>query len=118
MPQQQATGTSPASTPSPNRGLEAVALAALKVHVEAINRLSGFFPAGSDAWRDVHKAVELITKHVPPGAVSQGLANTQAEKMAMQQRQMAPQIAAMRAAQSQQQQPAQPGAAGPQPMAA
>lgn len=113
----QATGINPASTPSPNRGLEATALAALAVHVQAIHRLSGLFPAGSDVARDVHKAVDLITKHVPPGAVSQGLMTSQAEKMMQQQRAMAPQIAAMRAAQPPGAPPGPPGAPAP-PMAA
>lgn len=115
QPQSAATGVSPATTPSPNRGLEAAALAKLAVYVQGMQVLLAVMPAGSDIARDVREAINKIAKHVPPGAISQGIQMTEAQKNLMQQRQEAPQIAAMRAAQMQHM-PPQGGA--PQPQAA
>lgn len=101
--------------PTPNQGMEAAALAKLAVHVQAISLIGGVLPAGSDAARDIREALNKLAKHVPPGAVSQGLQMSEAQRSLMQQRQMGPQIAAMRAAQ-----PGMPpgGAAPPQPQQA
>lgn len=94
-----ATGIVPASTPSPNRGLEAHALARLAVLVQGMSMLTAIFPVGSDIARDLRSALDKVAKHVPPGAISQGVQMTEAQRNLMQQRQQAPQIAAMRAAQ-------------------
>jgi len=106
--------------PTPNQGLEAQALAKLAVHVQAISLISGVLPAGSEAARDIREALNKLAKHVPPGAVSQGLQMSEAQRALMQQRQMGPQIAAMRA--SQPAMPpggaAPPGMPPPQPQAA
>lgn len=107
--------------PAPNRGLEAAALAKLAVYVQGMSVLLAVLPAGSDVARDVREAINKIAKHVPPGSVSQGLQVTEAQKNLMQQRQMGPQIAAMRGAQTGPMPPGGPGAAGaapPQPMPA
>lgn len=108
-------GAGGATMPTPNRGLEAAALAKLAVHVQAISMIAGILPAGSDAARDLREALNKMAKHVPPGAVSQGVQMTEAQRALMQQRQQSPQIAAMRAAQ-----PAMPPQqpAAPPPMAA
>lgn len=107
----QATGISPATTPAPNRGLEAAALAKLAVYVQGMSVLLAVLPAGSDIARDVREAINKIAKHVPPGAVSQGIQMTEAQKNLMQQRQAGPQVAAMRAAQMQHMPPQQQQAA-------
>jgi len=99
QPPGQATGPSPASAPSPNRGIEAAALAKLAVHATAIQQLMMAFPIGSDISRDLREAVNKLAKHVPQGAVSPGMQMTEAQKMLMQQRQMAPQNAAAQASQ-------------------
>ena len=115
-PQGQATGATPATMPVPNQGHEAAALAAIAVLVQRLQTMLAVLPAGSDLARDVREAVNKLAKHVPPGAVSQGVQLTEAQKQLMQQRQMGPQIAAMRA--SQQGQPlGAPGGQAP-PMAA
>lgn len=111
QPQGQASGVGGATMPTPNRGLEAAALAKLAVHVQAISMISGVLPAGSDAARDIREALNKMAKHVPPGAVSQGVQMSEAQRNMMQQRQMGPQIAAMRAAQ-----PAMPPAGNPPQM--
>lgn len=109
-PQEQpAGGAGGATMPTPNRGLEAAALAKLAVHVQAIAMLSGVLPAGSDAARDIREALNKLTKWVPSGAISQGVQMSEAQRALMQQKQMGPQIAAMRAAQpAMPQQQAQP----------
>jgi hypothetical protein len=100
-PPPQATGPTPASTPAPNRGHEAVALALLGGTVQLLQTLVlARLPVGSDAARDVREAINKMAKHVPPGAMSQGVMSAGQQKMMMDQRQMQPQIAAMRAAQT------------------
>ena len=100
--------------PTPNRGLEAAALSKLAIHVQAMQTILAVLPAGSDVARDVRKAIDTVAKHVPPGSFSQGVQMTEAQRALMQQRQMGPQIAAMRATSM----PQMPGVGGPQPMAA
>ena len=85
-------------------------MAKLAVHVQAIQLLLAVLPAGSDVARDVREAINKVAKHVPPGDTSQGIQMTEAQKSLMQQRQMGPQIAAMRASQG-----GQPPAAGDAP---
>ncbi len=117
-PQEQpAGGAGGATMPTPNRGLEAAAMAKLAVHVQAISMISGILPAGSDIARDLREALNKMSKHVPPGQMSQGVQMSEAQRSLMQQRQQGPQVAAMRAAQpagqppQQEQPPAQPQAA-------
>ena len=98
-PQGQATGSTPATMPVPNQGHEAAILAAIAVLVQRLQTMLVVMPAGSDLARDVREAINKLAKHVPPGAVSQGIQMTEAQKQLMQQRQMSPQIAAMRAMQ-------------------
>jgi len=115
-PQEQpAGGAGGATMPTPNRGLEAAALAKLAVHVQAISMISGVLPAGSDLARDLREALNKMAKHVPPGGVSQGVQMSEAQRSLMEQRQKGPQVAAMRAAQPA---GAPPQAPPPQPQAA
>lgn len=89
-------------------------MAAIAVIAQRLQQLQIVIPVGSDMARDVRDAINKLAKHVPPGAVSQGQMMTEAQKNLMMQRQMQPQIAAMRA--SQMGSGAAPGGA-PQPMA-
>jgi hypothetical protein len=98
--------------PTPNRGIEAKALAELAVAVQKIALISGILPAGSDAAQDIREALNKLAKHVPPGAVSQGLMSSSAQNTMMQQKQQQPQIAAQRAA-NPVMPPPQPGAPPP-----
>lgn len=111
QPPQQGGGTGGASAPVPNRGLEAAALAKLAVYAQGMSTVLAVLPAGSDAARDIREALNKIAKHVPPGAVSQGVQMSEAQRNLMQQRQNAPQMAAQRAAQAS----PPPQAAAPQP---
>lgn len=75
--------------------------------------------AGTESGRDLLQATSRLAKHVSSGSGSQGVENTAMQGLAAQQRQMAPIIAQLRAAQAQQQ--AGGGAAppgGPQPQQA
>ncbi len=98
-PPQPAGGAGGATMPTPDRGIEAKALAQLAVHVQALSLIAGVMPVGSDLARDLREALNKIAKHVPPGAISQGVQMSEAQRALMQQKQMGPQIAAMRAAQ-------------------
>jgi len=98
--------------PTPNRGLESAAMAKLAVYVQGLQTILAVLPAGSDIARDLRDAVSKVAKHVPPGGMSQGVQMTEAQRNLMQQRQQGPQIAAMRAAQTQQ--PPAGGAPPPQ----
>ena len=107
--QGQATGPGGATMPVANRGIEGQALARLAVHVQGMQTVLAVLPAGSDAARDIREALNKVAKHVPPGGMSQGVQMTEAQRQLMQQRQMGPQVAAMRATQGggQPQQPPQ-----------
>lgn len=112
--QQQGSGIGGATMPAPNRGLEAAALAKLAVYTQGMQTILAALPVSSDAAKDIRESLNKLMKHVPPGAVSQGVQMTEAQRNLMQQRQQAPQIAAMRAAQPQM----PPAATPPQPQAA
>jgi hypothetical protein len=102
--------------PTPNRGIEAAALAKLAIYVQGMQTILAVLPAGGDVAGDLRDAIGKVAKHVPPGAINQGVQMTEAQRNLMQTRQMGPQQAAQNA--SQMQQPpggAQPG--GPSPMA-
>jgi hypothetical protein len=110
----QASGPGGATAPGANRGLEAAALARLAVYAQGMATILAVLPVGSDASRDVREALNKIAKHIPPGGASPGVQMSEAQRNLMQQRQMGPQIAAMRAGQAGGGQPAPP----PQPQAA
>jgi hypothetical protein len=116
-PEGQASGASPATMPAPNQGLHAVAMAKLAVIAQQMQMILFAMPVGSDVARDIRDALNKIAKHVPPGAVSQGVQMTEAQRNLMQQRQMGPQIATMRATQGGMP-GGMPGGASPPPPAA
>lgn len=114
-PEQPAGGAGGATMPTPNRGIEAQAIAKLKLVAQQLALISGIMPVGSEAARDMREALNKISKHIPEGAVSQGVQMSQAQQQLMQTKQQAPQIAAMRAAQPAGGAPPPPS---PQPQAA
>lgn len=93
-------GSSPATQPVPNRGLQAAGLAKLGVVVRQLEQILPVFGAGSDAGKDILKALNGLSKHVQPGSVSSGVEQTAMQELLMKARQNAPQMAAMKAAQS------------------
>ena len=104
--------------PVPNRGIEAAALARLSILTQALQMTLAQLPAGSDLARDIRDAVSKLAKHIPPGSFSPGVQMTEAQRQLMQQRQMGPQIAAMRGTQMSQPPGPQTPPQAPSPMAA
>jgi hypothetical protein len=95
---QPPVGSSPATAPVPNKGLEAAGMAKLGLVVKQLETIVPLLGAGTEAGKDVLKALTSLSKHVPPGAVSPGVEQSALQNMMMKQRQQMPQIAAMRQA--------------------
>jgi hypothetical protein len=97
--------------PVANRGNQAGGLPKVAIIVQLIGATRLGFPPGSDPWRDLGKAQELLAKHVPPGAVSSGVMSTELQRLQQQQRQSSANTALMRSMGGQ-------GGGQPQPPAA
>lgn len=97
---QPPVGSSPATSPVPNKGLEAAAMAKLGMIVRQLEQIVPLLGAGTEAGRDVLKSLTSLSKHVPPGAVSPGVEQSAMQKTMMQMKQQTPQIAALRASMS------------------
>jgi len=102
QPGQPPVGSSPATAPVPNKGLEAAGMAKLGLIVRQLEQIVPLLGAGTEAGKDVLKALTSLSKHVPPGAVSPGVENSALQGLMLKQRQQTPQIAQMRAALAQQ----------------
>lgn len=112
-PGQSPPGSSPATTPVPNRGQEAAALATLSVVVNALLKLAPQLGASSDVGQAVLDSIKKLGKYVPPGSTSPGVQNNAMMQMQREHQQSQP-MAAMAAARGQ-----QPGAQqAPPPQAA
>ncbi len=98
QPGQPPFGSSPTSVPTPNRGNEASGIAQLGVVVNLMAKALPMLGAHTEPGRILMKAMTDLGKYVPPGAVSPGVTQTSMEQMLAKQRQMGPQIAAMRGA--------------------
>jgi hypothetical protein len=96
--------------PVANRGNQAAGLPKVAIIVQLIGVTRLGFPPGSDPWRDLGKAEELLAKHVPPGSVSSGVMNTELQRLQQQQRQSGANTALMRSMGG------QGGSPQPQPM--
>ena len=103
QPQQQEGAASPASQPSPNRGFAAAGLARIGLALNILEQSLPMVGSGTDAGRDMLKAMGLLSKHIPPGSVSPGVQQTAMQGALLKQRQMQPAIAALRAQQAPQQ---------------
>jgi hypothetical protein len=101
-------GSSPATQPTPNRGFEMAAQQALGVVVMALEQALPKAGTSSPMGQDILKALQILSKHVPPGSVNPAAQNNQIQKMAQGAAQNAQQQAMLR-----QQQAAPPGAAAP-----
>jgi len=82
--------------PVANRGNQAAGLPKIAIIVQLMGVARLAFPPGSDPWRDIGKAEELLAKHVPPGAVSQGVMSTELQRLQQQQRASSANTALMR----------------------
>ncbi|MDE2021138.1 MAG: hypothetical protein KGJ13_12450 [Patescibacteria group bacterium] len=99
---QPPVGSSPATAPVPNKGLEAAGMAKLSLIIRQMELIVPLLGAGTEAGRDVLKALTSLSKHVPPGAVSPGVEQSAMNQVQMKMKQQTPQLAQMRAAIAQQ----------------
>ena len=95
---QPPTGSSPATSPVPNKGLEAAGMAKLGLVIRQLETIVPLLGAGTEAGRDVLKALTSLSKHVPPGAVSPGVEKSAMDQMQLKMKQQTPQLEQMRAA--------------------
>lgn len=83
--QQQAPfGSTPATGPTPNRGLEAAATQRLGIVIKQLEQLLPMAGAMSEMGKDVIKALNMLTKHVPAGTVTPAAERQNVERMAAQ----------------------------------
>lgn len=85
-------GSSAATQPTANRGYEMAGLQRLGVIVRGLEQLIPLLGSASESGRDVLKALNMLSKHVPPGSVSPAAEANQIQQMAIrnaQQGQMA-----------------------------
>lgn len=94
---QPPVGSSPATSPVPNKGLEAAGMAKLSGVLRQLEQLVPLLGVGTEAGKDVIKALTNLSKHIQPGAVSPGAEQTGLQNVLMKLRQQAPQLAQMRA---------------------
>lgn len=97
-PGQPPIGSSPATQPVANRGLQAAGLAQLQVATNILERVLPMVGAGSEAGKDILGALNKLSKHISPGSISSGVEQSALQNMLMKARQEGPQIAAMKAA--------------------
>lgn len=92
-------GSSPATQPVANRGLQAAGVAKLGLAVKILESVLPMLGAGSESGKAVLEALNKLSKHVQPGSISSGVEQTGLQDLMNKVRQNAPQIAAMRASQ-------------------
>lgn len=84
-PTQQAPfGSSPVSGPTPNRGYEAAATQRLGVAIKQLEQLIVLAGSTSEMGKDVMKAINMLSKHVPTGSVTPAAEKQAIERMQMQ----------------------------------
>jgi hypothetical protein len=100
--------------------MESAGLSMLSVIVRLLEKVLPMLGVSSEPGKDVLKALNSLARHVPAGSVSPGVQQSTMEQLAAQQKQMAPQISALRAMPGQQsgQQPQAAGAGAGMPPAA
>jgi hypothetical protein len=95
LPGQPPFGASPLTMPTPNRGNENAARAAVRGAVGVLQGSLKDAGIGTPLADGIMKAIEGLSKLVKEGDVSPGAQNTQMQKFMMEQRQMAPLLAAL-----------------------
>ena len=74
-------GSSPVTGPTPNKGYEAAGTQKLGLVIKQLTDMFGMFGPGSDQGKDILKALNILAKHVPPGATSPGAERNSLEQM-------------------------------------
>lgn len=103
-------GSSPATQPVANRGMQAAGLAKVQVAVHILESVLPMLGAGSEAGKAVLDSLNKLSKHVAPGSISSGVQQSSMMEMMNKLRQNSPQMAAAKGAA-----PAGAGAGGPPP---
>jgi hypothetical protein len=75
-------------------------MARLALIVRLMQETLPLIGVGSEPGQALLKALTSLSKHAPPGSVPAGVQQNTLQSLLMKQQQMAPQIAAMRAAQA------------------
>jgi hypothetical protein len=101
-------GTSAATQPTPNKGYEMAGIQRLGVFVKNLEQIIPLVGSSSPIGQDVLKALQMLSKHIPPGTVTPAGEQNQIQSMAMRNSQNTAQAAQMR------QQQAQPQGGAPQ----
>lgn len=91
-------GSSPATQPVADRGMQAAGLAKIQVVVKLLESILPMVGAGTDSGKAVLESLSKLAKLIQPGSVSPGVEQSALSGLQNQNRQQAPQIAAMRAA--------------------
>ena len=115
QPGQPPFGSSPVSAPTPNRGLQAAALAQVVWAVRLLEKALPGIGAATPAGKDIMKAISNLTKHIPAGAASPGMEQTALQGLMQSAKQEAPQLQALKAAGAQPGPMTPGGAAGAPP---
>jgi hypothetical protein len=90
-------GSSPATGPTQNQGLQAKGIQAAAALVNGMSMIIPIVGATSPIGQAIAKAMMDIGKHIPPGAVSPEAQENQLKQMMQKAQQMRPQMAAMQA---------------------
>ena len=91
-------GGSPATQPLANRGQEAAGFAKLGVALKVLQDIVPLVGANSEVGKDVLSALQRLSKHVPTGAISNGVQLSALMDILNKLKQIAPQMQAMQAA--------------------
>lgn len=83
-PQQPPFGQTPVTGPTPNKGFEAAALKRVGLVVKQLTETLQLAGATSDVGKDILKAINMLVKHVPSGAVTPADEKASLERMQMQ----------------------------------
>ena len=107
QPQQAPMGVSSATGPTPNKGYEAAVIQRLGSIVPALYEMLPMAGASSDIGKAISKALESLSKFVPPGASNAASQQNDLKRQLMQNQQ--------NAQMQQQARPQMPGQGGMQP---
>lgn len=100
-------GGSPATAPTPNRGYDMAALQRIGVLIKGLEETMVLVGAASEIGKDVLKAIQVLTKHIPTGTSTPASQKNTLESMLLKNGQNAQQAAMIRGQQG------APGAGAP-----
>ena len=82
--------------PTPNRGLQAAALAQVQQAVRILEKALPMLGVGTEQGKDVMKALTTLSKHIPAGSTSPGVESSALSQLLGQQRQDQPLLQMLR----------------------